>query len=170
MLADRWRQFLRKSLGEIGERLDIEGYASKIRSATNSDNSVDAQITIPLPKGEDPREVLRLLESMRNRNLWPENAPGAFISVGVQASDRRSDSAALKRSRGLPAWSHPIDVSRTPEAFLTARGATVSGAPIGIVPNIENHMSKSGRFEAVTVRLHWSPIGKKPDRPSTKRP
>lgn len=169
-LADRWRDFFKDQLTQIRERMGIEGYHATVRTVVNSDNSVDAQITVSLPRGEDPREALRLLESMRTKGLWPENAPGAFISVGVSASDARSDSAALKRGRGLPAWSHPVSASRANEAFLTARGARLRDKSIGIVPSIEDHMTKAGRFEAVNVRLHWSPVGEKPDRPTARKP
>lgn len=141
---------LKTTLDRANKHSPLKGRA---RVHINKDGTVDAALSIALPRG---KRAARLLQSLSDRvaPISPEGIP-AWISVAARYTFK-DEEELYRRYKGMPETA--IYWQRTTKAkigtqFLTAR-------------DIVNKTEKKRRTKAIytIINLHWNPEGKKPKR------
>lgn len=147
---DAVRTKLKVFLEESKRNLVPQEIAAKYRSYENEDQSIDAEIRIPVENHGDVESHLIDVEDSANWNSLNDY----WIMIGLQLrADEKTGSPTIDK-RPQRAWTNPIRGNRSGNAFFVARET--------VVRNVEQW---GAEVAGVVIRIFWHPENERPRRP-----
>lgn len=141
------------------------GISPRVRSHVYRDGSMDAELTVDLPRKMDPVEAMKRLEE----SFGTENSRGLWFQVGANFTtverEGFSPSGTVDRRRGLEGvgmhYRRMWGVRGSPRTavFADAFGTMESR----VIPAMRAR-PYSRKVESLYIRVHWNPEGTKPRR------
>ncbi len=130
--------------------LEAQDIGSRYRSHENADQSIDAEIRVPV---EEHGDIESHLIDLEDAGKW-NDLEDFWIMIGLQVEADEATGSPTIDKRPQRAWTNPVRGNRSGGAFFTARETVVRKLE-------EWGASVSG----IVVRLFWHPHNDRPHRP-----
>lgn len=144
------RTKLKAFLESAKRQLEGNEIASTYRSHENANQSIDAEIRIPL---EDHGDIDGHFIDLEDSANW--NSLGEFwMMVGISVTAKGVVGSPTIDKRPQRAWTNPVRGNRAGAAFFTAREI--------VTKNLEEWGAEATQ---IVVRVFWMPHNDRPNRP-----
>jgi hypothetical protein len=146
--------------------LRMDDIDSKRFIHVNRDGSIDAELSVKVPRGKSMREMYDAI----SKSL-PRRSPGLWISAGARFTPSR-DEDNYHRFRGLAqvqAYYRKYGITKDEGAgkALVLLAMTATKDDSGVALKVQKRHGR--KVDTVFVRLHWNSEGRQPGRDDARR-